>query len=207
MRILGPAKLLNMPSASTKSRPASYEDILRLPENLIGEILDGELIVSPRPASRHAMASSVIGGELGGPFHRGRGGPGGWIILDEPELHFDAQVLVPDLAGWRRERMPVFPDVAYFTLAPDWVCEVLSPATALVDRTRKQRIYFEHGVSWLWFVDPSARTIEVFSRGERAWMVADSFGGEGEARIPPFDAVAFDIGALWDVGPPAGQQP
>ncbi len=196
-----------MPSASTKSRPASYEDILRLPENVIGEIVDGELIVSPRPASRHAMATSAIGGELAGPFHRGRGGPGGWVILDEPELHLDAQVLVPDLAGWRRERMATCPDVAYFTLTPDWVCEVLSPATAVLDRTRKQHLYREHGVSWLWFVDPSARTIEVWSRGDVGWMVADTFGGEGEARIPPFEAVAFDIGALWDIDRPAGQAP
>jgi Uma2 family endonuclease len=196
-----------MPSDSTKSRPASYEDILRLPENVIGEIIDGELIVSPRPASSHAMASSAIGGELAGPFRRGRGGPGGWVILNKPELHLDAQVLVPDLAGWRRERMATCPDVAYFSLAPDWVCEVLSPSTALIDRPRKQHIYREHGVYWLWFVDPSARTIEVLSRGERGWMVTDAFGGEGEARIPPFDAVVFDIGALWDINTPAGRAP
>ncbi|MBN2574579.1 MAG: Uma2 family endonuclease [Deltaproteobacteria bacterium] len=196
-----------MASVSTKPQIASYEDILRLPENVIGEIVDGDLIVSPRPAARHALASSAIGGELAGPFHRGRGGPGGWVILFEPELHLGAQVLVPDLAGWRRERMATFPDVAYFSLAPDWVCEVLSPATAIVDRTGKQHIYREHGVSWLWFVDPSARTIEVLSRGERGWLVADTFGGEGEARIPPFDAVVFDIGALWDINPPPGQAP
>ena len=154
----GLGKLLDLRNAVCldKVRPANYDDILRLPENLIGEIVDGDLVVSARPASRHAMASSAIGGELAGPFHRGRGGPGGWVILDEPELHLDAQVLVPDLAGWRRERMATCPDVAYFSLAPDWVCEVLSPATALIDRTRKQRIYRDHGVSWLWFVDPSA---------------------------------------------------
>jgi Uma2 family endonuclease len=196
-----------MPSASTKSRSASYEDVLRLPENVIGEIVDGDLIVSPRPASRHAMASSAIGGELAGPFHRGRGGPGGWVILFEPELHLDAQVLVPELAGWRRERMATCPDVAYFSLAPDWACEVLSPTTALIDRTRKQQIYREYGVSWLWFVDPSTRIIEVLSRSEHGWMVTDTFGGEGEARIPPFDAVVFDIGALWDINSPASQAP
>jgi Uma2 family endonuclease len=191
-----------MPSASTKSRTASYEDILRLPANVTGEIVDGELLVSPRPASRHALARSAIGGELAGPFHRGRGGPGGWVILDEPELHLDAQVVVPDLAGWRRERMATCPDVASFTLAPDWVCEVLSPATALIDRTRKQQIYREHGVSWLWFVDPAARVVEVLNRGERGWVLTEAFGGEGEARIPPFDAVPFDIGALWDINAP-----
>ena len=187
---------------SAKSRPATYEDVLGLPENVVGEIIDGELIVSPRPAPRHALASSLIGGELAGPFHRGRGGPGGWVILDEPELHLGAQVLVPDLAGWRRERMSALPGTTWFTLAPDWVCEVLSPSTAIVDRTRKQDIYRDHGVPWLWFVDPPARTIEVLSRAEQGWMVAGTFGGEGEKRIPPFDAVAIDIGALWDISPP-----
>ena len=167
---------------SAKSRPATYEDILRLPENVVGEIIDGELIVSPRPASRHALASSLIGGELAGPFHRGRGGPGGWVILDEPELHLGAQVLVPDLAGWRRERMPTLPDTAWFALAPDWVCEVLSASTAIVDRTRKRDIYREHGVPWLCFVDPTTRTIEVSRRAERALATVD---GRNIVASPP----------------------
>jgi Uma2 family endonuclease len=153
------------------------------------------------------LAKSVIGGELSGPFHRGRGGPGGWLILFEPELHFERQVLVPDIAGWRRERVSSCPDEDWFSLAPDWICEVLSPSTALIDRTRKQEIYRQHGVTWLWFVDPSARTIEVLSRGEQGWMVAGVFGGEGEARIPPFDAVAIDVGAIWDIQVPAVQAP
>ena len=192
-----------MPLGSAKVRPATYEDILRLPENMVGEIVDGELVVSPRPGPRHALASSSLGIEIGGPFSRGRGGPGGWIILDEPELHLGPQVLVPDLAGWRRERMPALPDTAWFTLAPDWVCEVLSPSTAIVDRTGKQDIYRAQGVPWLWFVDPAARTIEVLSRAEQHWILAGSFGGSGERRIPPFDAVPIDVGALWDdPGPP-----
>jgi Uma2 family endonuclease len=190
-----------------KPRPATYEDIVRLPEYLVGEIIDGDLIVSPRPAPVHALASSSLGVEIGGPFGRGRGGPGGWLILDEPELHIAGNVLVPDLAGWRRERMPALPDTAWFTLAPDWVCEVLSPSTAVVDRTRKQEIYRKQGVPWLWFLDPVARTIEVLSRGEAAWTVAGTFGGEGEARIPPFDAVAIDVGALWDLKPTTPPSP
>ena len=187
-----------MPLGSAKVRPASYEDILRLPENKVGEIVDGALIVSPRPGPRHALASSSLGAEIGGPFGRGRGGPGGWIILDEPELHLGPQVLVPDLAGWRRERMPALPDTAWFTLAPDWVCEVLSPSTAVVDRTRKQDISREQGIRWLWFVDPAGRTIEVLSRAEQHWILTGSFGGGGEMRISPFDAVPIDVGALWD---------
>jgi len=191
-----------MALASKKPQPATYEDILRLPEHVVGEIIDGELVVSPRPSSRHALASSVVAGELTGPFHRGQGGPGGWVILFEPELHLGAEVLVPDLAGWRRERMPVFPDVPWFSLAPDWACEVLSASTAILDRTRKQDIYREHGVMWLWFIDPTARTLEVLNRTESGWLVAGVFGGTGEARVPPFEAAAIDIGALWEISPP-----
>jgi Uma2 family endonuclease len=189
--------------ASAKPRPATYEDLQRLPEHLVGELIDGELIVSPHPAPAHARASSSLTVGIGGPYDHGRNGPGGWVILDEPELHFDTQVLVPDLAGWRRERMPTLPTTAWFTLAPDWICEVLSPSTAIVDRTRKQDIYRQQGVPWLWFVDPAARTIEVLSRAEHGWMVAATFGGTGEARIPPFDAVPLELANLWDLTPPA----
>lgn len=123
------------------------------------------------------------------------------MILDEPELHLGANVLVPDLAGWRRERMSELPSTAWFELAPDWVCEVLSPATALIDRTRKQDTYRTHGVPWLWFVDPTARTIEVLRNGDSGWLVTGTFGGATEARIPPFDAVALDLSALWELPP------
>ena len=142
--------------------PATYADIQALPEHLVGEILDGELIVSPRPASPHAVAASRLMIELGGPFDRGRGGPGGWTILTEPELHFGPQVMVPDLAGWRRERMPQVPDVPFFELEPDWVCEVLSPSTARIDRSRKMRHYARARVQHVWLVDPLATTLEVF---------------------------------------------
>jgi len=181
-----------------KARPTSYEDLCALPDGVIGEIIDGELVVSPRPAPRHAVATSYLGGELTGPFGRGKGGPGGWLILDEPELHLDGHVIVPDLAGWLRERMPQVPETAWFTLRPDWVCEVLSPSTAILDRTRKQDIYREQGVPWLWFVDPNARTIEVLKLSGQDLVVAGTFGGDGEMRIPPFAAVAIDVAALWD---------
>src|SRR5258706_14438944 len=106
--------------ADAARRRATYADLLAVPENLIGEILEGEIVTQPRPAARHALVSSGLGAEIFGPFHRGRGGPGGWIILDEPELRLHGDVLVPDLAGWRRERVPQLPDVAAFALAPDW---------------------------------------------------------------------------------------
>lgn len=162
-------------------------------------------MVSPRPAPLQAVAKSYLGAELAMPYGRGRGGPGGWLILFEPELHLGPQILVPDLAGWTRERMPQVPSTAWFELAPDWLCEVLSPATAVLDRTRKQDIYREHGVPWLWFVDPAARTIEALRLSGQDWVVAGTFGGEGERRVPPFDAVAIDIGALWDS--PTGTHP
>jgi Uma2 family endonuclease len=191
-----------MALAQPKNRPATYADLTALPDNVVGEIVDGELVVSPRPAPRHALATSYLGVEIGGSFGRRRGGPGGWLILDEPELHLGEQVLVPDLAGWLRERMPQIPETAWFELRPDWVCEVLSPSTAILDRTRKQDIYREHGVPWLWFVDPASRTVEVLRLSGSDWMVAGTFGGDGEKTVRPFDAVAIDLGALWDS--PAG---
>jgi Uma2 family endonuclease len=189
------------------ARAATYDDLRQLPENVIGELIDGELVVSPRPAPRHAIATSYLGGELTGPYGRGRGGPGGWLILDEPELHLARHVLVPDLAGWLRQRMSSAPETAWFELRPDWVCEVLSPSTAVLDRTRKQDLYREQEVPWQWFVDPASRTIEVLRLAGKDLIVAGTFGGDGQMKIPPFDAVAIDVGALWDSPVPAAQAP
>src|SRR6185503_12126115 len=127
--------------ADPPKKRATYEDVLNAPEHMVAEIIDGDLLLFPRPARPHAAALSALGEELGPPFKRGRGGPGGWIILDEPELHFREDILVPDLAGWRRERLPAIERAAYMTLAPDWLCEVLSPSTEKVDRAEKLPIY------------------------------------------------------------------
>ena len=142
---------------------ATYDDLRGVPDHFVAEMFDGELYASPRPALPHAHAATVLGVELGGPFHLGRNGPGGWVILDEPELHFGNDVLVPDLAGWRRERVPTLPADAYMTLAPDWVCEVLSPSTETLDRGKKLRIYAREGVAHAWLVDPLRQTLEVLS--------------------------------------------
>ncbi|MBI5487681.1 MAG: Uma2 family endonuclease [Deltaproteobacteria bacterium] len=178
-------------------RPASYDDLIALPEHLVGEIVDGELFASPRPASRHTHASSVLTMAIGGPFHFDPHGPGGWWIMDEPELHFGANVLVPDLAGWRRERMPVFPDVAFFELAPDWVCEVVSPATARLDRVRKLPIYAREGVANLWLVDPRAHTVEVLRLQDAHWLLVATFGEDDKMRAEPFAAVEVPLASLW----------
>ena len=178
-------------------RPATYQDVLDAPPHLVAQILRGTLHLHPRPASPHARAGSVLGGRIGGPFDFGEGGPGGWWILFEPELHLGAEVVVPDLAGWRRARMPRVPRAPYFTQAPDWVCEVLSPSTRGIDVGPKRAIYREHGVGHLWLVDPDARSLEVFVLREGAWVEAGTLLGEGEVRMPPFEAVGFPLEALW----------
>ena len=179
-------------------RPATYDDVLKVPNHLVAEILDGELHVSPRPSPRHAAASSGLGGALWGPFDRGRGGPGGWRILDEPELHLAADVLVPDLAGWRRERLPTLPEQAYFDLAPDWVCEVISPSTASMDRVKKLSIYAREQVRHAWLVDPLARTIEILRLESGHWTIVATFADLDIVRAEPFDAMELDLSLFWD---------
>lgn len=187
------AKLLGMSGIGR----ATYEDLLRVPAHLVAEIINGELVTSPRPASLHALAASSIGGELYGPFHRGRGGPGGWVILDEPELHLHAHVLVPDLAGWRRERMPQVPDASAFELAPDWVCEVLSPSTAVVDRVQKVPIYAQAGVGHVWLVDPVLQTVEALRLEAGGYRLLGTWTGDAKVRLEPFEAFELELSALW----------
>lgn len=180
-------------------RRATYEDLLQVPDILIAEIIDGELITSPRPASPPARAASIIRVDVD-PFDRGLGGasgPGGWWILFEPELHLRADVLVPDLAGWRRERMPVLANVAYFEQAPDWICEVVSPATGRLDRVRKMPVYAREHVSHLWLVDPLQRTLEVYRLEGQRWGVIGTYGGTEAVRAEPFEAVEIDMSRWW----------
>lgn len=165
----------------------------------MAEIVDGVLIVNPRPAFPHAAASSALGEELGGPFKRGRGGPGGWVLLDEPELHLgpEPDVLVPDLAGWRRERMAEMPRGAFTTLAPDWVCEVLSPSTEAVDRGDKLPIYARELVRHAWLVDPLVRTLEVLRLEDGAWRIVGTWHDDAKVRAEPFDAIELELALLW----------
>jgi Uma2 family endonuclease len=184
---------------NTAQRRATYEDLLKVPDILIAEIVDGELVTSPRPASPHARATSEIRVDID-PFDRRSGGPGGlggWWILFEPELHLGADILVPDLAGWRRERMPVLEDVAYFELAPDWVCEVVSLGTARLDRVRKMPIYARERVGHLWLVHPSLQTLEVYRLEGQQWVVVSSHVGAEGARAKPFEAIELDMSRWW----------
>lgn len=180
-----------------RRRPATYADIEALPPHVVGEIAFGVLHTHPRPSPRHSRATSRLGAELDGPFDRGRGGPGGWIILDEPELHLGPHVLVPDLAGWRRERLPKLPDTAYIETPPDWICEVLSPSTQSFDRTDKLTIYAAFGVKHCWYVDPLAKTLEVFALQGDKWLIAATFKDADPVTAPPFEAHTFPLDVLW----------
>lgn len=186
-----------MADAIRVKSPATYRDLIDVPDHCVAEILDGELFATPRPALRHARSSSALGVEIGGPYDQARGGPGGWWILDEPEMHFGDDVLVPDLAGWRRDRLPVVPEEAFLTLAPDWVCEVLSPATERIDRTRKLRIYAREGVPHVWLLNPSLRTLEVLHLEGDRWVVVGTHDGDQIVRVEPFAEVAMELVRLW----------
>lgn len=183
--------------ATLVKRRATYEDLLAVPDHLVAEILDGELHTSPRPAVPHAAASSGLGIDLGGPFDRGRGGPGGWRFLDEPELHLGPDILVPDIAGWRRERMPAIPDTAFLELAPDWVCETISPSTERIDRGKKLRIYAREGVSHLWLLNPLTETLESYRLENGHWLWLQTHEGDVLARVEPFDAIELELWRLW----------
>lgn len=178
---------------------ATHADLLQA-DHRVAEILDGELHVSPRPAPRHALASSGLGSELWEPFHHGRGGPGGWWILFEPELHLGEDVLVPDLAGWRRERMPHLPDTSFLTITPDWVCEVVAPGTESLDRNRKMPAYAREAVPHLWLLSPTARSLEAYRLAGAGWLLLATHTGPARVVAEPFEAVELDLAPLWVEG-------
>lgn len=181
--------------------PATYADIERLPPHVIGEILAGELVVSPRPAPPHARAASVLGALLGSPFDLGVGGPGGWWIIFEPELSLGVDPgydpVVPDLAGWRHVTMPDQPETAQYHVIPDWVCEVVSPASARHDRVRKLSFYGRAGIRHAWLVDPLAETLEVYRLDDGVWGRVLAADGPAKVHAEPFDAIELDLALLW----------
>jgi Uma2 family endonuclease len=175
---------------------ATYDDLVRVPEHYVAEMFDGELYASPRPTPRHGHAAIALAAKLGGPFHFDRN-PGGWLMLIEPELHLRNDVLVPDLAAWRRERLPAVPDEPYLTLAPDWVCEVLSPSTETIDRGRKLGIYAREGVPHVWLVDPLRQSLEVLALEAGRLQPIAEYQGYASIRACPFDAIELELRALW----------
>lgn len=189
-------------------RPATYADLEAVPPHLVAEILFGALVTHPRPHRRHGAASTALTDEIVGPFQKGRGGgPGGWIFVAEPELHLGPHIAVPDIAGWRRERMTEPADKAFFEIVPDWICEVLSDRTERYDKGDKRRIYATYRVPHLWHLDPRAKTLEVFALQDQSWLLTHTFVDREEVRAPPFDAIAFSLGLLWPFDLPDSETP
>ena len=172
---------------------------------MIAEVIDGDLHLSPRPAFEHAASATFLISDLNG-FNRkpgGPSGPGGWWILFEPELHLGAgpDILVPDVAGFRRDRVPVLPRGPFSALPPDFICEVLSPRTASRDRVAKMRIYARERVGHLWLVDPAERTVEVYRLQADRWLLLQTVAGNQPARLEPFDALEVDLERWWGETP------
>jgi Uma2 family endonuclease len=186
-------------------KPVTYDDLRRVPEHLVAEIVDGELFTSPRPAMRHSHAALQLGGALLNGFDGSdRDDDEGWLFAIEPELHFGADVVVPDLAAWRRTRLRSIPDVAAMTLPPDWVCEVLSPSTARLDRARKMSVYAREGIRHMWILDPINRTLETYRLEDGRWIVIATHAGDDAVRAEPFDAQPLTMRRWWlDATPPA----
>lgn len=187
---------------------ATYRDVTDSPENMIAEVVDGELYQTSRPGVPHAAAATRLVAMLVPPFSQGGNGPGGWIVLFEPELHLGDDILVPDLAGWRIERLPMVLQDAYLTLPPDWICEVLSRSTGAIDRSVKLPIYARAGVRHVWLIDARLQTLEVLRVQEGGWRTLATHQGAERIRAAPFEAVELELGQLWTyvVLPPRGSR-
>jgi len=190
-----------VPRIPPLDRPATYDDLVQVPDNMVAEIVDGELHATPRPLLSHAHAGLSLGVLIGAAYQFGRGGPGGWWMILKPEIHLREDVLVPDIAGWRRTRLPSVPDAAYFTLAPDWVCEVLSPSTAALDRVKKLSIYAREAVGHAWLLDPAARTLEVLRLEAGRWTILATYAGSDIVRAEPFADIDLELALLWGDAP------
>ncbi len=186
-----------MGGPSSTRRPATYEDLLAVPDHLV------EVYTSPRPAVPYAIATGGLSTNVIAAFDWGRGGPGGWWILVEPELHLAQDVLVPDIAGWRRARVPDLPRGAFLEIAPDWVCETVSPSTERIDRGKKQAIYAREGVAHLWMLNPIAETLEAYRLEHGRWSLLVTHAGDVNASIEPFDAVELELWRLWGKSMPS----
>ena len=183
---------------------ATYADIEAAPEHLVAEIIDGTLLTHPRPSPRHSLTFVALADQLTGPFQFDKDGPGGWVFLAEPELRLGANIIVPDLAAWRSERIPSTPDTSTISLPPDWICEIVSASTETRDRTTKMRIYGEAGTPYLWLIDPRQQMLEAFELRGGQWMVAGGWSADGVVRAAPFEAVPFPVAKLWPLDKPLG---
>lgn len=184
-------------SKQSDRKRATYQDVLDAPPHKVAEVIDGVLYTMPRPAVPHSIARSTLGWLIGGAFGHSRGGPGGWWIVNEPELHLGEDIVVPDIAGWRREHVPSYPKGAYWDIAPNWLCEVLSPSTRRIDLGPKRAIYAREQVEHMWLVDPAARSLETFELRGGHWRLLATLTENQQVSQPPFKAVSFRLGDLW----------
>jgi Uma2 family endonuclease len=176
----------------------TLEDLESLPPGMKGEIIEGVLYTMTRPRASHQRALRTIGSRLGDPFDDGKGGPGGWWILPEPGIELpDTPEISPDLAGWRRDRMPTLPEEEPIRIPPDWVCEILSPSTRRHDLLIKKPYYARVGILHHWLVDREARTLTSYRLEAGHWVELGVYGDDCEARIEPFDAVPLDVAGFW----------
>jgi Uma2 family endonuclease len=190
--------------ADSAKKRATYADLEAVPPHLVAEIIDGRLVTHPRPSPRHGATANSLSGELTNPFQKGRGGPGGWVFFAEPELKLGSDILVPDIAAWRRERLSAYPETNYFTVVPDWVCEVLSASTETRDRTVKRRIYAEAGIAHLWLIDPRQQLLEAFVLSGGEWKLKGTWAADDTVSAPPFEAISFSLADLWPLDRPLG---
>ncbi len=190
--------------ADAAGKRATYADLEAVPSHLVAEIIDGTLYTHPRPSPRHGLAASALGARLSDPFQFGGGGPGGWVFVVEPEVKFGDDILVPDIAGWRRDRLKDHPEKNYFTTMPDWLCEILSGSTEKRDRTLKMRIYADAGVPHFWLIDPRLQILEAYENRDGGWFKIGDWNSDDNVQAPPFDAVTFSLADLWPLDRPLG---
>jgi Uma2 family endonuclease len=180
-------------------RPATFADLHKIPPTWRGEVIDGTLYAFPRPYPLHANIKGLLTAELNNAFDRGRSGPGGWRILGEPGIqHPRAPEYSPDLAGWRRERLPQLPRNKTITVVPDWVCEILSPTTGSYDQTVKRRFYAEIGVAYLWYIAPDYRSLTVSKVENGKWLELGVHGRDEKVHAEPFEAIEINLAEWWE---------
>ena len=184
-------------AVATQRQQDLFAELADLPTNMVGEIIEGALYVHPRPAPRHAKAQLSLGAQIDAPFSQRPGGPPGWILLNEPELHIGEHIVVPDIAGWRSERWSLPANQAFINIAPDWLAEILSPSTEKLDRSVKLDIYAEFGVKHCWYVHPVLRTLEVLELTNAKWSRVAVFKDDDAVTAPPFESHTFNLGTLW----------
>lgn len=175
----------------TRNSASAEDAFANAPSNLRAELLHGTVLMAPAPAPLHQVHVAELLRRLSGYDRRGRGptDPGGWLIVPDPEVDLGEapDKFRPDVAGWRFERATFSLREPAITVAPDWVCEVLSPSTETIDRAIKAPLYASYGVEWLWLIDPEDCSIEVFHNDRGTFRPTHTFRASSAGSLPPFE--------------------